>query len=180
VFIAYAIAIGLAIGLILGGGLEALGSLRFRWPWLAVAGLLVQVALFSDPVSAVVGDAGSPIYVGSTVAVLVAVLRNIHLRGLALVAGGAVSNLVAIVANGGVMPADPGALGLAGMDPKSGFSNSLSSADPALRPLTDQFALPAWVPLANVFSVGDVLIALGIVTAIVAAMRDRGAIAASR
>ena len=44
--------------------------------------------------------------------------------------------------------------------------------DPALAPLTDVFALPSAVPFANVFSVGDVLIAIGVVIVIVAAMRS--------
>ena len=35
----------------------------------------------------------------------------------------------------------------------------------------DIFALPSWLPFANVFSIGDVLIGLGIVAAIVIAMR---------
>jgi len=42
---------------------------------------------------------------------------------------------------------------------------------PALQPLTDIYAVPAWIPFANVFSVGDVLIAVGIVIAIVGVMR---------
>ena len=43
--------------------------------------------------------------------------------------------------------------------------------DPALWFLTDIFALPRWVPFANVFSVGDLLIATGIAVVIVIAMR---------
>jgi hypothetical protein len=37
--------------------------------------------------------------------------------------------------------------------------------------LTDVFAMPAWLPFANVFSVGDILIAAGVATTIVLAMR---------
>jgi multisubunit Na+/H+ antiporter MnhE subunit len=44
-------------------------------------------------------------------------------------------------------------------------------AHPVLEPLTDVFALPAWVPLANVFSVGDVLIGAGIALVIANRMR---------
>jgi hypothetical protein len=40
-----------------------------------------------------------------------------------------------------------------------------------LEPLTDVFALPAWLPFANVFSAGDVLIAVGVVIVIVGGMR---------
>ena len=43
-----------------------------------------------------------------------------------------------------------------------------------LGPLTDLFAMPGWVPLANVFSIGDVLIGIGAVIAVVAAMHGRG------
>jgi hypothetical protein len=46
-------------------------------------------------------------------------------------------------------------------------------ADPRLAFLTDQYALPTWLPFANVYSIGDVLIGLGIVVAIAAAMRRR-------
>jgi hypothetical protein len=56
-----------------------------------------------------------------------------------------------------------------------GFLNSAVRADPALVPLTDIYALPAWVPLANVFSIGDVLIGLGIVVVIAIGMRAGGA-----
>ncbi|MBI3752353.1 MAG: DUF5317 family protein, partial [Chloroflexi bacterium] len=116
------------------------------------------------------GSLAGPIYVASTLAVLVAVLRNLGLPGMAIVALGALANLAAIVSNGGSMPADAGALALAGLDPK-GHTNSVVLASPALQPLTDIFAVPAWVPFANVFSVGDVLIAVGIAIAIAATMK---------
>jgi hypothetical protein len=37
--------------------------------------------------------------------------------------------------------------------------------------LTDLVALPAWLPLANVFSVGDVLIGIGIALTLAFGMR---------
>ena len=52
-----------------------------------------------------------------------------------------------------------------------GFSNSVVMADPALWPLTDIFALPTWVPFANVFSIGDVLIGAGVALTIALGMR---------
>jgi hypothetical protein len=94
---------------------------------------------------------------------------------MAIVAPGALSNLVAIAANGGLMPADPGALALAGFTGPGEHTNSVVLAEPAFRPLTDLYAVPAWLPLANVFSVGDVLIGIGVAVAIVAAMRRREA-----
>jgi hypothetical protein len=175
VFILYAIVAGVAIGFVAGGRLEGLASLGLRWAPLAIAGFVVQLLVFG-PLASTVGSAGTPLYVGSTIAVLAAVARNIRIPGLALVVLGAGSNLVAIVANGGVMPADPGAVALAGLATDPGFSNSAVVASPALAPLTDIFALPAGMPLANVFSVGDVLIGLGIAIAIAAGMRRTGAV----
>lgn len=172
-FILYAIPIGIAIGYLLGGRLEALGAIGFRWAPLAIAGLLVQVLLFSEPVAAVVGSAGPPLYVASTAAVLVAVARNLRIPGMALVLAGAASNLAAIAANGGVMPASPDAVAALGPAEDAGFSNSVVMTDPALRPLTDIFALPSWVPFANVFSIGDMLIGLGVVAVIALGMRAR-------
>jgi hypothetical protein len=131
----------------------------------------VQVIQFDRLGGSLVGSAGPAIYVASTAVVLGVVVRNIRLAGLPLVALGAASNLAAIVGNGGYMPSDPGALAFAGMTPAEGPTNGIVVENPMLRPLTDVFALPASIPLANVFSVGDVLIALGVVVAIAAAMR---------
>ena len=169
-FIVYAVPVGLLVGLLLGGRVAALADLRIRWAWLAVAGFVVQLAIYSMQIGDWLGDAVPVVYVLSNVAVLVAVLRNLALPGMAIVAIGAVCNLGAIVANGGYMPADPGALATAGVD-TSGPSNSIVVADPALRLLTDIFAIPAAIPLANVFSIGDVLIGIGVATVIAVAMR---------
>jgi hypothetical protein len=173
VFILYAIPVGIVAGYLLGGRLDRLGDLRFHWAWLAILGLLVQVILFSPAIAERVGDLGPAIYVLSTVAVLIAVVRNWRIPGLAVVAIGATCNLLAIAANGGLMPASPDAVAALGMEAAAGFSNSVVMADPALRPLTDVFALPTWVPAANVFSIGDVLIGVGV--ALVIALGMRGA-----
>ena len=174
-FILYAIVVGFALGLLFGGRPAGLANLQFRWPWLILGGLLVQVVLFSDQVAKVVGDLGPWIYVGSTGLVFLGVLRNIDISGMKIVALGAASNLAAIVANGGYMPASRGALEALGKTDPTIYSNSATLEHPALEPLTDIFALPAWLPSANIFSVGDVLIALGVVVVIVAAMRRGGA-----
>ena len=174
--ILYAIPAGILAGFALRGHIEGLLTLRFRWAWLAIGGLIVQVVLFTDAGDRFAGDLAPGIYVASTVAVLVALLRNIALAGLPIAAAGSLANLAAIVANGGAMPADPGALRLAGFDGPGDHTNSVVLAEPALRLLTDIFAIPAGVPLANVFSIGDVLIAIGVAWTIAAAMRTRPAV----
>lgn len=170
-FMLWAIPIGIVTGLLVGGSLGNLAAFRFRWAALVVAGLVVQVGLFTSTGDQVAGSAGPAIYVASTAAVFVAVLRNIRLPGMWIVALGSLSNLAAIIANGGAMPADPGALAIAGLDGAGEHTNSVVLAEPALRPLTDIFGIPAWLPFANVFSVGDVLIGVGVVIVIAAVMR---------
>ena len=178
-FILYAIPIGIVAGYLLGGRLDRLGDLHFHWAWLAIAGLFLQVVLFSPAVAERVGDLGPAVYVLSTLAVLVAVVRNWRIPGLAIVAVGAAGNLLAIAANGGVMPASPDAVAALGREAAAGFSNSVVMVDPALRPLTDIFALPSWVPGANVFSLGDVLIGVGVAVVIALGMRGARGVAAA-
>jgi hypothetical protein len=171
----WAIPIGIAVGWLLGGRLDGLLRLDFRWATLAVGGLLVQVVLFTPFGSSVAGDLVPQIYIASTLAVFVAVVRNLGLPGMAIVAVGALCNLLAIAANDGLMPANPGALALAGFNGPGDHTNSVILEAPAFEPLTDIYALPAWLPMANVFSVGDILIGVGVAVAIIAAMRRRDA-----
>ena len=169
-FMLWAIPIGMVAGLAAGGSLANLSSFRLRWAGLAVAGLLIQLVLFTRFGYSIVGGAGPAIYIATTLAVFATVVRNIRLTGMPIVALGALSNLAAIAANGGSMPADPAALAIAGLEAEP-HTNSVVLASPALQPLTDIFALPAWLPLANVFSIGDVLIGVGLVIVIATAMR---------
>jgi hypothetical protein len=173
-FILYAVVVGLAVGLLGGGKLAAIADVRFRWAPLVMVGFLAQVLLFSDAVAERVGDLGPVLYVASTLLVVVAVVRNLAIPGIPLVALGAASNLVAIVANGGFMPASPAALAALGKDVPTIYSNSAVVGQPALFALTDVFALPMWLPFHNIFSVGDVILAVGVAVVIATAMR-RGA-----
>ena len=113
-FILYAIVAGVIGGILLRGRLQGLAAIRFHWAGLAFTGLALQIGLLSAPVGTVIGDLGPPVYVASSAMVLAVVLRNIAIPGLAIVAIGAASNLAAIVANGGWMPASPSALSTVG------------------------------------------------------------------
>jgi hypothetical protein len=170
-FILDAIPVGILAGFLLGGRLQGLSTIQFRWAWVFMLGLAVQLVLFSDFVTERIGEAGVPIYVGSTLAVAAVIAKNLRIRGIPLILLGAASNLAAIVANGGYMPASVEAMASLGKPAKAGYSNSSFVPDPALPWLTDIFALPAWLPFSNVFSVGDILIGLGVVVVIATAMR---------
>ena len=173
-FILYAVVVGLAIGLAAGGRIGSIGDIRFRWAPLVLLGFGAQVLLFSDAVAERVGDLGPVLYVASTLLVVVAVVRNHVVPGMPLVALGAACNLAAIVANGGFMPASPAAMAALSKAPPTIYSNSAVVAQPALAPLTDIFALPTWLPFHNIFSLGDVILGVGVAMVIAIAMR-RGA-----
>lgn len=171
----YAIAAGLLIGRLAGGRLDGLTTVRFRLMPLALGGLLFQLLLFSAPVTERIGDLGPILYVGSTLAVLVALLANLRLPGMWLIAVGAGMNLVAIVSNGGYMPSSPEAwmlLNGRATLPVDDYTNSMLIGPATHFPfLGDIFVLPRPIPMANVFSLGDALIAVGAVVFLVRQMR---------
>ncbi len=170
-FILYALLAGIVVGVATGGRLSALASVRFHWVPLIAVGFLTQVVLFSGAVAERVGDLGPVIYVASTAMVAAAVIRNLRLPGMPLIVLGAASNLAAILANGGYMPAAPEALASLGKAAPVVYSNSSVVASPNLPWLIDRFALPHWLPLANVFSLGDLLLAIGVFILVVVTMR---------
>jgi MFS family permease len=133
-----------------------------RWSGLAVGGALVQLMLFLPQVNARLGDITPWIYLGSSVAVLACVLRNARVPGLAIAAAGGACNLLAIVANGGAMPVSPEAARLVGHTMATSYTNTIELADPAFKLLTDIIAVPSPLPFANVYSIGDLLIVVGV------------------
>lgn len=150
---------------LVGGRLGALVEVRLRHVWAIFAALGLGIAATELP--------GLPD--GLRAALLVAaypvaamfLAANWRIPGMPLVALGAAMNLVAITVNGGVMPASPSALAGAGLPlNEPGFQNSAVLPDPRLVLLGDVFFIPASVPFSNVFSVGDVLLALGVVWAL--------------
>lgn len=172
----YSIVAGLLIGRALGGRVHNIEHVRFVWWQLALAGLAVQLLLFADPIQERVGAEGPVIYVASTVAVLIALLRNIRLPGLAIIATGAVLNLIPILTNGGFMPSSPDVwrelTGVAAV-PVSYYSNVMLIGPDTWFPfLGDVFVFPRPLPMATAFSLGDAVIAVGAVVFLVSAMRS--------
>jgi hypothetical protein len=149
-----------------GGDLGALRHVRFRLAWTIPAALAVQIFITTiapdgSRVAHVAAHLGSYVLAGAFLA------ANRHLPFIWAIALGAALNLLAITANGGVMPADADALHRAGWPSVSDqFENSSALPDPKLLFLGDVFAVPRWLPLANVFSVGDVILVLAGIAAV--------------
>ena len=175
-FILYAIPIGIVAGYLLGGRLDRLGDLRFHWAWLAIAGLVVQVVLFSPTGrdDRRRGRAGP--------------LRRVHpgrprggapqladpgTRGRRHRGGAATCSRSSPTA--GSCRRRPEAVAALGWGAAEGFSNSVvwPTRRSARSPTSSR--CPTWMPAANVFSIGDVLIGIGVVLVIALGMRGGAA-----
>ena len=166
---------GILLGLLSGGRLGALGELGIRRVELVYGAIVLQIVAFPSgvfPWSMPDGIARGLWLVSFALLIGFAAV-NRSVRGVALVFAGLASNLAAVAANGGLMPASPHAIRTAGLTYRL-HNNSISNVSPHLAWLTDRWAVPAWIPWGNVYSVGDVLIAAGIAATIVLAMHGRG------
>ncbi|HXY84040.1 MAG TPA: DUF5317 family protein [Gaiellaceae bacterium] len=153
---------GLILSLVVGGRLGRIADVRLRSAWLFYAGIAFNVAAF--PFRELPWRTPDRLAVGLWLVAYAFLAagcgRNLRTPGVKLVTVGMASNLAAILANGGHMPALPSALRGAGLHFHVS-RNSALAAGPHLSWLVDRWAAPAWVPLANVYSVGDVLISVG-------------------
>ncbi len=144
-----------------GKSLRPLAQISIRRTWLVWLSMVVQVAItvvphFPDGV-------GRPLHLATFAVSAMFVWSNRRIPGTLTIAAGAVMNFAAIAANGGTMPASAWAWKTAGFPTAAGqFENSNVVSAPRLSWLGDVFAVPRSWPLSNVFSIGDVVIVIGI------------------
>ncbi len=168
------IALALPLALLCGGRLGRISQLRLRGLWLFFLALGIQVVAFPFAFLpwTTGDDAARALWLVSYGCLLVATVLNRRIIGAQIVALGMALNLVAILSNGGRMPATPEAMEAAGLD----FAvkhNSVAAVEPNVPWLVDRFAAPDWVPLTNVYSVGDAVIAAGAFVLVFAATGAR-------
>jgi hypothetical protein len=147
---------------VLGGDLRRIADLRLRHAWLIGLSLALQILTFFILPQQLPFALAATLHIVSYVPAALFVWFNRSVRGMAIMVLGGLLNLLAIGANGGVMPARADALRSAGFPVESAeFQNSVVVDDANLAFLGDVFAIPSSVPFANVFSVGDILLVLG-------------------
>ena len=144
------------------GNLAAVASIRLRALWMVATAMALQVAVINVFEHALPHAVAAWAHVVSYALAAAFLFANRRISGLWVVALGAALNVAPIVANGGVMPASPSAYARAGRPVATEkFVNSAATADARLAALGDIFAVPAGYPLANVFSIGDVVLVVG-------------------
>ena len=174
-----AIVLAIIAGALAGGGLPRLADLKLRWLWLLGLALALRIAAVQlRGAGAVDAGVSSWAFIAVYVLLFAWLWGNWRVPGLQVAAVGIGLNALAIVLNGGAMPIWGGAFEAAG------FSLGALAGDPFHELLTTDSittfiargglfgdVVPIPIPfIRDVVSIGDVLLALGIVWAIVSAM----------
>lgn len=175
--LALAVALGLAISWVRHGNrtFQRIAALPLRWVWLALVALVLQWPLLRAPKGPVQSvGVQQVLFLLSYPFLLAFVWRNRHMAGIQIVGLGVICNLLVIIVNGGLMPIttetllqiNPGStLEQWPVGTHYGYSKDiiLLRDQVKLWALSDILVAPPWWPYPAAFSVGDVLIAAGII-----------------
>ena len=169
------IAVCLATVPLTGGSLMRLGELELRLPGLALAAIGLQVLIVSIAPGGLAG-LHEIVHLASYALLGAFGWANRRVVGMPVVLAGGALNVAPILANGGVMPADPDVAHVAAVQARDGeFVNSVPVADAHLGFLGDLLATPASLPLHNVYSIGDVVLVIGLAIVVHAACHKQKA-----
>jgi hypothetical protein len=141
-----------------GGRISALADIRLRVPGAILVAIGLQVMITS------VAKGGSHelhsvLHLVSYALAVWFIWANRHIPGMVVIALGGGSNLLAISVNGGTMPARLGALKTAGLlHTGPGYHNSAAVPHAKLAFLGDIIGVPGPHPIANVISIGDIVL----------------------
>ena len=168
----WGVVIGVVIGFLRGGTIANLEQVKIRFLWLVPVSLLIQLLIFplflEEPIIAF----GTEFFHLFSYAILaVFVLLNWKVWGILLMGVGMGLNLLVITLNGGFMPASVDSLIKAGeyrvasnLIHKGTYGNVINMNDSTvLNSFGDWLYLPREIPLSTAFSVGDLLIFIGLV-----------------
>jgi hypothetical protein len=170
-----AVAAGLAAGLIRARlGKRQIQVTNLHAVWLLILAILPQWLAFSFPItrSVLTLTIVKVLFVSSQVLLLAFILINVRKPGMWLIGAGLVSNLLVIVANGGLMPISPRTVGQIYPNAPTesietgtrlGWTKDiiLEVDDTKIAWLSDRFVTPELFSTRYAFSTGDVLIAAG-------------------
>ena len=158
------VALGVAVSLARGGRLTRIADAPLHATWLLFTGLALQVTVDVTAARGILEDAstaGWSLLLASQLLIVAWLVRNRHLPGVLLVAAGLALNAAVMAANG-AMPVDPAAIRAVGelTDGRVPLGkHTLMTPDTRLPWLADILPL---APLRTIISVGDVVIAAGL------------------
>ena len=175
--LALAVVLGLFAALLRYGrqAFRRISAIPLHAPWLVLVAVGLQLPLLRAPAGPIEGlRLQQALFLASHLLLLAFVWRNRHLPGILVIGAGVILNLAVILANAGFMPITPETLvrinpgSIAAAWPEGthyGHSKDviLPWENTRLWVLSDILVLPPPFPWPTAFSVGDLLIAAGIV-----------------
>jgi Family of unknown function (DUF5317) len=177
ILFASVIVLAFVLGFVFGGRLSRFEGVRIRWWALALAGLAVQFIPLPEGAGGTDLAVRTVVLAASYVALIVFAAVNVRLPGIPVMLVGLVLNAIVITTNGG-MPVSASALRasdqadvLADLQRSGADKHHLETGGDVVTFLGDVIAIPS--PIAQVVSIGDVLVYLGLIWFVVAAMRGR-------
>ena len=165
------VVISIVIAVIVNKGLRGIEHKKVEQFYLILLGFAIQLVIFSQEFSYSKLNFLTPIlYIYSLLILLIFMVLNLQYKGIKIAGIGFLSNLAAIVSNGGYMPQDLMKIELVWGQEKvellkqtGHFNNAiLMSPNTHLNFLSDIIAIPKPKFLMGVYSVGDVFITIGI------------------
>ena len=167
------------VALIRGGSLDGLQRQRILWWPLGLAGFAIELALSSTPLGRqpAMLTWGSTLWMLALAATVAMLVRNARAHrssacwAWSVAALGVAINLLVVGVNGGHMPqsqaarvvANASVERVAGLSSEPGWRNVAPMSDQTRLPwLGDVLPEPGWLPLHNVMSMGDLLLAGGL------------------
>lgn len=165
------VVISIVIAVIVNKGLRGIEHKKVEQFYLILLGFAIQLVIFSQEFSYSKLNFLTPIlYIYSLLILLIFMVLNLQYKGIKIAGIGFLSNLAAIVSNGGYMPQDLMKIELIWGQEKvellkqtGHFNNAISmSPNTHLNFLSDIIAIPKPRFLMGVYSIGDVFITIGI------------------
>ena len=159
IFILVIAVVAAVYGLVRGGSLDTLAATHFRFVWVLIAALVVQLGFDIWDPEWLTETGDLVVLLGSNVAVAVFMLLNRHLPGMWLAAVGLLLNALVIAANQ-AMPVSEHALEIAGLESMPfGVKHEPLGGNTVLPWIADVIPLPG---MKTILSVGDLFLAAGI------------------
>jgi hypothetical protein len=174
-FVVLVLGAAIVVGYARGGRLHRVAEAELGWTWLLFAGVGLQVAVDLTAARGLLPDVpGTVLLVVSHALVIGWIVANRFRPGMVLIFLGLLMNAVVIAANGG-MPVDPAAIDDAGLPAVDALYGKHTLMDEGTRLpfLADIIPVP---PLRSIISVGDVVLAAGLIPLVSHLMTYRSAV----
>lgn len=161
----------LILALMTGGTLQNLKHIRIRHSWLPVVAVTIKLVTHTSLryTLSISDNLAVYLYIISLVLIAVFLLLNFRLRGFGLIAVGFICNALAIGFNSGYMPVKREYLNLIATAEDlekinqglPAFNYVLTGPETKFYYLCDIFRMPDWILVTRVYSIGDILLAVG-------------------